>query len=80
MEMKVIDAVLITPQGKEVNLEKPYYIGYGDGVTYVFDLGKVGFKEGAFDLRGTVFILAQAPGGASDQRFDARDIVKGGLA
>ena len=52
-KMKLLDATLITEEGKEVNLGRPFYTGYGVGVTYAFDLTKLGITEDKFKLRVT---------------------------
>jgi hypothetical protein len=49
--MRLTSAVLIAPSGKEFDLGKPYYTGYGIGVTYAFELGKIGFTGDQFGLR-----------------------------
>ena len=53
-KMQLLRAVLITDSGQEIDLGRPYYTGYGIGVTYNFDLGKVGFTGDDFGLRITV--------------------------
>jgi hypothetical protein len=52
--MKLLAAVLVTDSGKEIDLGRPYFTGNGDGETFVFDLGKVGFTGDSFGLRVTV--------------------------
>jgi hypothetical protein len=52
-KMKLVDAILVTDTGREIDLGRPFYTGYGIGVTYAFDLGKVGFSGDDFGLRVT---------------------------
>jgi len=50
---KLISAILITEEGKEITL-KLWGTNHGDGVTFLFRLKDIGFDEDNFALRVTV--------------------------
>jgi hypothetical protein len=47
---KLIEAVLITDEGRQIPL-KPWVVAPGDGITFMFKLGDVGFDGDHFGLR-----------------------------
>jgi hypothetical protein len=50
-KMKLVDAILITESGKEIEICPPWSTTYGVGVTYWFKFQKLGFDDDKFGLR-----------------------------
>jgi len=55
---KLIDAILITDDGKEIPL-KLWGVNHGVGVTFLFKLKDAGFDDNHFGLRVTVSLAGQ---------------------